>query len=47
MKKQHLQSLKLNKKTISKANIVAVKGGGHTQLATNCVTACISCQDPR
>ena len=47
MKKQKLQSLKLRKQLISNVQAVAVKGGGHTQLHTNCVTLCISCEDPR
>ncbi|WP_430412820.1 hypothetical protein [Kordia sp.] len=47
MKKKQLNSLNLNKQSISTFNLSKIKGGGHTQLATNCVTACISCHDPR
>ncbi|WP_157547110.1 hypothetical protein [Kordia zhangzhouensis] len=47
MKKQNLQSLKLRKQLISKVQEISIKGGGHTQLHTNCVTLCISCHDPR
>jgi hypothetical protein len=47
MNKKSLQTLRLRKQLISKVQEVSVKGGGHTQLATNCVTLCISCQDPR
>ena len=47
MKKKNLKSLQLRKQLISNVKAVAVKGGGHTQLFTNCVTLCISCHDPR
>lgn len=46
MKKQNLQSLQLNKKTISKMNIDSVKGGGFTT-GSDCLSHCLGheCQD--
>lgn len=41
MKKKNLQSLKLNKILISKANVVAVKGGdGASAPFSNCISQC-------
>ncbi|WP_298423337.1 hypothetical protein [uncultured Kordia sp.] len=47
MKKKQLNTLNLNKQSISTFDPSKIKGGGHTQLATNCPTNCISCHDPR
>jgi hypothetical protein len=41
MKKQNLQSLQLNRKLISHVQQTKIIGAGHTQLWTNCVTACL------
>ena len=45
MKKQHLQSLKLNKMTISKAVIDALKGGGPS-VGSDCQSACLGYECP-
>ncbi|WP_298511477.1 hypothetical protein [uncultured Kordia sp.] len=47
MKKKKLQSLKLNKKTISKANAIVVRGGGPSAPQSDCVSHCLGweCHD--